>query len=130
MKFLTLEGVDGAGKSSHIEYIADAVRTHASNGFHETPLDGLLRAAGRTDLLLAGEALEDAVHSTLRAANDRGYECLLVLDACAPLDAESAAAAASMVEMSGGIFGAVGRCAEVLDALTELPSPSKTGGPP
>ncbi len=44
----------------------------------------------------------------MRSANDRGYECLLVIDACVPHDPELVAASRSQIEMSGGIFGAVG----------------------
>ncbi len=53
----------------------------------------------------------------MRSANDRGYECLLVVDACAPLDPDLVAPATSMVEMSGGIFGAIGTTDPVLAAL-------------
>ena len=58
----------------------------------------------------------------MRSANDRGYECLLVVDACAPLEPELVPAAISMVEMSGGIFGAVGTTAPVLAALDAAPN--------
>src|SRR3954454_2792203 len=52
------------------------IEPHGWDGFHGTPLDGLLRAAGRDALVLAGWWPELAVHSTMRSANDRGYECL------------------------------------------------------
>ena len=58
----------------------------ASTASTAAPLDAVLRGRRRTHLLVAGLGLEAAVHSTLRTANDRGYECLLVTDACAPLD--------------------------------------------
>lgn len=90
------------------------------DGLHGGPLDDLLRRAGRTHLLLAGVGLEGPVHSTLRSANDRGYECLLVTDACAPLDEALAGASAHTVTMSGGIFGAVGTADAVLAALADL----------
>lgn len=90
------------------------------DGLHGGPLDDLLRRAGRTHLLVAGFGLEGPVHSTLRSANDRGYECLLVTDACAPLDEGLAGAAAHTVTMSGGIFGAVGRLDPVLAALAAV----------
>lgn len=93
------------------------------DGFHGSGLDAALRAAGATHLLLAGNGLEAPVHSTLRSANDRGYECLLVLDACAPLIPDLTAPARSMVEMSGGIFGAVGTTADVLAALVAASEP-------
>lgn len=91
------------------------------DGFYGSSLDAWLRRHGRDHLLIAGFGLEAPVHSTLRSANDRGYECLLVLDASAPLSAETADAARSMVEMSGGIFGAVGTADAVVAAL-DLPT--------
>lgn len=93
------------------------------DGFHEAPLDGHLRQRGLTHLVLAGHGLEGPVHSTLRSANDRGYECLLVVDACTSLEADLAGAAASTVTMSGGIFGAVGATASVVAALAATPLP-------
>lgn len=89
------------------------------DGFFGSPLDATLRALGRDQLLLSGQWLETSVHSTMRSANDRGYECLLVLDACVPYDTGLVAAARSQIEMSGGIFGAVGETAAVLDALPD-----------
>ena len=44
----------------------------------------------------------------MRSANDRGYECLLVADATTAIDPDVTPRALSMVEMSGGIFGAIG----------------------
>jgi nicotinamidase-related amidase len=88
------------------------------DGFTGSPLDGMLRAAGRDHLLIAGCGLEAPVHSTLRSANDRGYECLLVVDACAPLERANVEPSVSMVNMSGGIFGAVGHTADVVAALS------------
>jgi nicotinamidase-related amidase len=99
------------------------------DGFYGSPLDAILRSQGRSQLLLTGFGLEAPVHSTMRDANDQGYECLLVLDACAPLDADCRESAASMVLMSGGIFGAVGRTADVLTALDTpltIPDPTTT----
>jgi hypothetical protein len=93
------------------------------DGFYGSDLDHRLREAGRDHLLLAGHGLEAPVHSTLRAANDRGYECLLLLDACGALVPDLTPSARSMVEMSGGIFGAVGSTDALLAAL-DLPSVS------
>ena len=87
------------------------------DGFHGGPLDDVLRQSRRSDLLVAGLGLEGPIHSTLRSANDRGYECLLVTDASAPLTGDCAESAIHSVTMSGGIFGAVGSTAAVVAAL-------------
>ncbi|HWS57460.1 MAG TPA: isochorismatase family protein [Actinotalea sp.] len=107
-----------------------AVVAGGVDAFYASPLDRILRDVGVRRLLLAGVGLETGVHSTMRDANDRGYECLLVLDACVPVDPTLTAASVSMIEMSGGIFGAVGRAADVLAALAEPAVPAPTVTPP
>jgi nicotinamidase-related amidase len=87
------------------------------DGFFGSPLDVLLRRAGRDQLVLVGFGLEAPVHSTMRSANDAGYECLLLTDACAPLEPGCRDAALSMILMSGGIFGAIGSTPALLAAL-------------
>jgi nicotinamidase-related amidase len=110
-------------------FAADAVVPGAGVGaFHGSPLDDILRGAGRTDLLLAGWGLEGPVHSTMRQANDRGYECLLVPDACHAVDADLVEAACSMVMHSGGIFGAYAPGRDVIAALGGAPSPQPERG--
>ncbi|MEV5409567.1 isochorismatase family cysteine hydrolase [Thermopolyspora sp. NPDC052614] len=96
------------------------LRAAGWSGFHGTGLDAVLRAERRDLLLLTGCCLEIGVHSTMRAANDRGYECLLVADACASTDPGLTANALSTIEMSGGIFGAVGDGTAVAEALLPL----------
>ncbi len=91
------------------------------DGFYGSTLDAELRAAGRTHLLFCGLGLEGPVHSTLRRANDMGYECLTVGDLTAPLEAGTRAAALSTITMSGGIFGAIGTAAAVEAALATRP---------
>jgi len=97
------------------------VRAAGIDGFFGSALDTALRARGLDTLLLAGFGLEAPVHSTMRSANDQGYECLLITDACAPLDVACRDAAISIVTMSGGIFGAVGTSSALLDALRRVP---------
>ena len=90
----------------------------AWDAFYGTALDQLLRANGRDLLVLCGAWLEVGVHSTMRAANDRGYECVLVADACLAGDESLRPASISSTEMSGGIFGAVADSADLLTLLT------------
>jgi hypothetical protein len=87
------------------------------DGFYNTSLDDALRTPTRPLVVFAGFGLEGPVHSTLRSANDRGYECLTLRDACAAVDPACENAAYSTIEMSGGIFGAVGTSASFLTAL-------------
>lgn len=87
------------------------------DGFSGSRLDGLLHALGIERLILVGAGLETCIHSTMRSANDRGFECLLVIDASAPYDPNLVPAAVSMIEMSGGIFGAVAASADVISAF-------------
>jgi hypothetical protein len=96
------------------------------DGFYGSELDHRLRQAGADQLLLAGFGLEGPVHSTLRSANDRGYECLLLSDAAAVLEPTLASAALHMVEMSGGIFGAIGTTTALLAALGDEHATSRT----
>jgi nicotinamidase-related amidase len=92
------------------------------DGFYGSSLDAELRRHDADALLLGGVGLETCVHSTMRSANDRGYECLLVLDACVAGSPDLVAASRSQVEMSGGIFGAVGTTLNVLAACAAAPS--------
>jgi nicotinamidase-related amidase len=101
-----------------VRHAGHHVTASGIDGFFGSPLDHLLRTLGRDQLLLVGAWLETSVHSTLRSANDRGYECLLVLDACRAHDPALVAGSRSQIEMSGGIFGAVGSSADVLAAIS------------
>ena len=96
------------------------------DAFIATPLDATLRARGIDHLLLVGLAAEAVVDSTLRSANDRGYECLTVADATAPFDAHTGARALDSITKSGGIFGAVGTFAAVTDAYGLTASTTST----
>lgn len=109
-----------AGESTRDWFVITA---SGIDGFHGGALDDVLRSLRCTHLLVAGLGLEGPVHSTLRSANDRGYECLLVTDACAALTEDCAASAISSVTMSGGIFGAIGTAGPVLAALTDRGGP-------
>jgi nicotinamidase-related amidase len=100
------------------------VDTTGLNGFHGSELDALLRGLGRDHLLLGGFCAELTLDTTLRGANDRGYECLVVTDACAFAEPSVGSHALSSVTMSGGIFGALGTTDTVVRALRPAPGSS------
>ena len=77
----------------------------------------MLRVQGITHLLLAGCTTDVCVHCTLREANDRHFQCLLIEDCCASGDAYAHAAAVHMVTVEGGIFGAVANADAVVAGL-------------
>jgi nicotinamidase-related amidase len=96
----------------------DIVIDKTANGaFTYTELEPVLRVQGITHLLLAGCTTDVCVHCTLREANDRRFQCLLIEDACASGDAYAHAAAVHMVTVEGGIFGAVATAEAVVAGL-------------
>jgi biuret amidohydrolase len=84
--------------------------------FYATDLDLLLRRAGITHLVFTGITTDVCVHTTMREANDRGYECLLLSDCTGATDVGNYEAALKMVTMQNGVFGAVATS----DALLEV----------
>lgn len=100
------------------------------DAFHAGTLDGVLRRAGRPLLILVGAGLETVVHSTLRSANDRGYECLVLVDGVACVEPTNAAGALSSICMSGGIFGAIADSRSLKAALYPTASHHSIMEPP
>jgi biuret amidohydrolase len=93
------------------------LRKPGKGAFFATALDTILRNKGITHLLVGGVTTEVCVQTTLREANDRGYECLLVTDCAASYFPQFHAAVVEMVVAQGGIVGWAAPLAAVEAAL-------------
>ena len=89
--------------------------------FYKTDLDNLLQRAGVTHLLIAGVTTEVCVQTTMREANDRGYECLLVEDATESYFPAFKEATLAMVRAQGGIVGWTAPLQALIDARVATP---------
>ena len=87
--------------------------------FFATDLHAILTNRGITQLVVAGVTTEVCVSTTVREANDRGYDCLVLEDCTASYDPGFHRAALAMICAQGGIFGWVGRSPDLIAALEE-----------
>lgn len=85
--------------------------------FYATDLDLVLQRNRIQNIVLAGVTTDVCVHTTMRDANDRGYECLLLSDCTAATDYGNHLAALKMIKMQGGVFGAVSDSRSFIEAI-------------
>jgi nicotinamidase-related amidase len=85
--------------------------------FYATDLEAMLRSRHIENLLVCGVTTEVCVHTTVREANDRGFRCVVVADACASYFPEFHEMGLKMIKAQGGIFGWVADASAVAAAL-------------
>jgi nicotinamidase-related amidase len=87
--------------------------------FYATELSGLLEKDGIKSLIVTGVTTEVCVHTTVREANDRGYECLVLADCVGSYFPEFQRVGLQMIAAQGGIFGWVAESPAVIAAIQE-----------
>jgi nicotinamidase-related amidase len=85
--------------------------------FYATDLDTILKNAGITQLVVCGVTTEVCVNTTVREANDRGYDCLVLEDCCGSYFPEFHEMGLRMIKAQGGIFGWVASSPAIIAAL-------------
>ena len=90
--------------------------------FYATGLHEHLMESGITSLIVTGVTTEVCVHTTVREANDRGYECLVLSDCVGSYFPEFQRVALEMISAQGGIFGWVAPSSSYLSAFSSTDS--------
>ncbi|WP_343722605.1 biuret amidohydrolase [Herbaspirillum seropedicae] len=85
--------------------------------FCATDLEMILHTRGIRNIVLTGITTDVCVHTTMREANDRGFECVMLSDCCGATDYNNHLAALSMIKMQGGVFGAVSDSAALIAVI-------------
>lgn len=116
---ILVQGEPGNGIVDEVAPIEGEKLVHkpGKGAFYATDLTEYLQSEGITHLLFAGVTTEVCVQTTMREANDRGYECLLVTDATDSYFGHFKAAAIEMIIAQGGIVGWTADSAQIVAAI-------------
>lgn len=116
-----VRGEGGHGTVPELYPLSDeiVVDKPGKGAFAYTDLHLLLQVKGIQRLIICGVTTDVCVHTTLREASDRGYDCLLIEDCCQAADEALHHAAIRSVQMEGGVFGAVAKSRDVFAAMAQ-----------
>ena len=116
---LLVRGEPGHGIIPELEPLANesVVDKPGFGAFYATDLEQMLRVGGVRTLIIAGVTTDICVHSSLREAVDRGFECVTAGDACAAGDVAIHEAMLACIDGEGGILGRVASTGDILAAL-------------
>src|SRR4029078_13610720 len=125
-------------RGEHVHAIVDEVYPIAGEpivdkpgkgAFYATDMDAILKTRAIRQLVVCGVTTEVCVHTSVREANDRGYDGLVLEDAVASYFPEFQKAALDMIKAQGGIFGFVGTSADFLEGVGKQ-VPDRLASPP
>ncbi|HEY3698877.1 MAG TPA: cysteine hydrolase [Spongiibacteraceae bacterium] len=85
--------------------------------FYATELESILRHCAITQLLVCGVTTEVCVNTTVREANDRGFDCLVVEDCVGSYFPEFQEMGLKMIVAQGGIFGWIANSSDIVEVL-------------
>lgn len=116
---LLIDGEPGNDIIAPLKPLADEyeITKPGKGAFYATPLQAILQELAVTHLLMAGVTTEVCVQTTMREANDRGYECLLIEDATGSYFPQFKRATLDMITAQGGIVGWTAMTDDVISAL-------------
>jgi nicotinamidase-related amidase len=117
---ILVRGEDGHDIIAELAPIAGepVIDKPGKGAFYATDLEAILRSRGIGHLIVCGVTTEVCVHTTVREANDRGFDCLVLSDCTGSYFPHFHEAALAMIKAQGGIFGWVAPSAALLEALS------------
>lgn len=119
---LLVDGEPGAEIIEVLQPLHDeiVINKPGKGAFYQTPLQHELESCGIKQLIVAGVTTEVCVQSTLREANDRGYDCVLVTDATASYFPHFKQSTIDMIVAQGGIVGWAATTRDIVNQLNTL----------